>query len=109
MTATAAGPPDAVAERLLKSSASHSYDPEVDIDWEAPIDPTLWGMQPERMSLYGTQLWEGLTEEQRIELSKHEVASHRERRALVRAAADADDAARPVRRRPAPARTCTTP
>ena len=32
-------------------------------------------MQPERMSLYGTALWERLTEEQRIELSRHEVAS----------------------------------
>jgi len=65
----------AVAERLLKSSARHSYDPEVDIDWDAPVDPTLWGMQPERMSLYGTPLWDRLSEEQRLELSKHEVAS----------------------------------
>jgi len=32
-------------------------------------------MQPERMSLYGTDLWDRLSEEQRIELSKHEVAS----------------------------------
>ncbi|ROR91972.1 AurF N-oxygenase family protein [Nocardioides aurantiacus] len=64
-----------VPERLLKSSARHSYDPEVDIDWDAPIDPTLWGMQPERTSLYGTELWEGLTQEQRITLSNHEVAS----------------------------------
>ena len=64
-----------VAERLLKSSARHSYDPEVDIDWSAPIDPTLWGMQPERTSLYGTPLWDSLSEEQQIELSQHEVAS----------------------------------
>src|SRR5689334_3212643 len=74
MTATV---PDttAVAERLLKSSARQSYDPEVDIDWNAPIDPTLWGMQPERTSLYGTELWDTLTQEQRIILSQHEVAS----------------------------------
>ena len=71
MTATQ----DAISERLLRSSARHSYDPEVDIDWDAPVDPTLWGMQPERMSLYGTYLWDGLTEEQRITLSWHEVAS----------------------------------
>ncbi|KQT89587.1 hypothetical protein ASG49_17835 [Marmoricola sp. Leaf446] len=64
-----------VPERLLKSSARHSYDPEVDIDWDAAVDPTLWGMQPERMSLYGTELWEGLTPEQRVTLSNHEVAS----------------------------------
>jgi hypothetical protein len=61
--------------RLLKSAARHSYDPDVDLDWDAPEVPGLWAMQPERMSLYGTSLWDQLTEEQRIELSKHEVAS----------------------------------
>jgi hypothetical protein len=64
-----------VPERLLRSSARQSYDPDVDIDWEAPVDPSLWGMQPERMSLYGTELWDGLSHEQRLELSRHEVAS----------------------------------
>ena len=64
-----------VADRLLKSSARHSYDPDVDIDWDAPIDPSLWGMQPERMSLYGSHLWDRLSEEERITLSHHEVAS----------------------------------
>jgi hypothetical protein len=67
--------PDALAERLLRSSARQSYDPEVDIDWSAGEVPGLWAMQPERMSLFGTPLWERLSEEQRIELSKHEVAS----------------------------------
>jgi hypothetical protein len=64
-----------VVNRLLKSSARLSYDPDVDLDWDAPEVPGLWAMQPERMSLYGTVLWDRLTEEQRIELSKHEVAS----------------------------------
>lgn len=66
---------DPLADRLLKSSARHSYDPEVDIDWDAPPVPGLFWMQPERMSLYGTPLWDGLSLEQQIELSKHEVAS----------------------------------
>ncbi len=66
---------DPLAERLLKSSARHSYDPEIDIDWNAPIPEGMWGMQPERMSLYGTELWDALSEEQRRELSRHEVAS----------------------------------
>ena len=65
----------ALAERLLSSSARHSYDPEVDIDWSAPVPTDKWGMQPERMSLYGTTLWEGLSEEQQIVLSAHEAAS----------------------------------
>ncbi|MFL6108369.1 MAG: AurF N-oxygenase family protein [Marmoricola sp.] len=64
-----------LVERLLKSSAKQSYDPDVDIDWDAPEVPGKWWMQPERMSLYGTTLWDRLDEEQRILLSKHEVAS----------------------------------
>jgi P-aminobenzoate N-oxygenase AurF len=66
---------DPVSDRLLQSTARHSYDPVVDIDWDAPLVDGLWFMQPERMSLYGTPMWDALTEEQRIELSKHEVAS----------------------------------
>lgn len=64
-----------VTDRLLKSSARQSYDPEVDLDWDAPLVDGLWFMQPERVSLYGTPLWEAMSEEQRIELSRHEVAS----------------------------------
>ena len=64
-----------VADRLLRSTARQSYDPDVDLDWSAPPVPGLWWMQPERMSLYGTPLWRRLSEEQRITLSAHEVAS----------------------------------
>ena len=66
---------ETVSPRLLRSSARMSYDPEVDLDWDAPLVDGLWFMQPERISLYGTPMWERLTPEQRIELSKHEVAS----------------------------------
>jgi hypothetical protein len=66
---------DRVSGRLLRSSAKQSYDPEVDLDWDAPLVDGMWFMQPERMSLYGTATWDRLADEQRIELSKHEVAS----------------------------------
>lgn len=75
MTATLPEPRAELVEKLLKGSARQSYDPDVDIDWTAPEVPGLWWMQPERISLYGTALWDRLDEEQRIELSKHEVAS----------------------------------
>ncbi len=65
----------ALAERLLRSSARQSYDPDVDIDWSAPPVPGLWWMQPERMSLYGTPMWKSLSVEQQQTLSLHEVAS----------------------------------
>ena len=56
---------EATAERLLRSSLDHSYEPSIDIDWEAPLVEDGWGMPAHRVSLYGTQLWEGLTEEAR--------------------------------------------
>lgn len=64
-----------IADRLLRGSARLSYDPEVDLDWDADPVPGKWWMQPERMSLYGTALWDRLSEEQRMELSRHEIAS----------------------------------
>ncbi|NIJ13936.1 hypothetical protein FHU38_004280 [Saccharomonospora amisosensis] len=63
------------AERLLKSSANKFYDPEVDIDWEAPLVEGKHYIPEHRCTLYGTPLWERLTPQQRIELGKHEVAS----------------------------------
>ncbi|MFC3890042.1 diiron oxygenase [Lentzea rhizosphaerae] len=63
------------AERLLKSSAEKFYDPEVDIDWSAPLVDGLFYIPEQRISLYGTPLYDSLTHEQRIELSKHELAS----------------------------------
>jgi P-aminobenzoate N-oxygenase AurF len=67
--------PERTAARLLKASVQHSYDPAVDIDWDAPLVDGLYYAPPERLSLYGTDLWDAMSEEQRIELSKHEVAS----------------------------------
>ncbi|GAA2721748.1 MULTISPECIES: diiron oxygenase [Streptomyces] len=64
-----------VAERLLESSARHSFDPDTELDWDAPLEPGLWFCPPELVSLYGTPLWRRMPEEQRIELSRHEIAS----------------------------------
>ncbi|HEY2042126.1 MAG TPA: diiron oxygenase [Jatrophihabitans sp.] len=63
------------ATRLLLSSIDNSYDPIVDVDWaEDPIAGMPY-LPLHRVSLYGTELWERLTPEQRIELSKHEIGS----------------------------------
>jgi hypothetical protein len=66
---------DKTARRLLASSAKNSYNPDLDIDWDTPALDGMYHVQPERMTLYGTALWDELTEAQRIELSKHEVIS----------------------------------
>src|SRR4051794_22449495 len=63
------------AERLLGSSSRNSYDPDLDIDWAAPIEGDGAFLPFERVSLYGTPLWDELTHEQRVTLSKHELAS----------------------------------
>ncbi|SDC75134.1 AurF N-oxygenase family protein [Actinokineospora iranica] len=66
---------DQVAARLLDASVRNTYDPFLDIDWTAPLAEGKAYMPFERVSLYGTDLWRGLSEEQRVELSKHEIAS----------------------------------
>lgn len=66
---------ETTASRLLTSSARNAFDPDLDVDWDAPLAGGKPFMPLERVSLYGTALWEQLTDEQRIELSKHEIAS----------------------------------
>jgi hypothetical protein len=63
------------AQRLIKTSRRHSFDPDTDVDWEAPPAGGLYYGPPEAGSLYETPLWDGLTLDQQIELTKHEVAS----------------------------------
>jgi len=63
------------AERLLRSTALRSYDPELEIDWSAPPVDGLGYLREERCSLYGTALWRSLSPQQRLELGKHEAAS----------------------------------
>jgi hypothetical protein len=66
---------ESTAQRLLRTSAKHSYDPAVEIDWDAPLAPDRYFIAPHRSSLYGTPLWDRMSEAQRAELTKHEVAS----------------------------------
>lgn len=81
MTTMAAGRPverlsrAAVAQRLLKTADRHSLDPDAEVDWDTPFDPQKWFAPKHRSSLYGTYLWDRLTEAQRKELLKHELAS----------------------------------
>ncbi|NLU85152.1 diiron oxygenase [Rhodococcus sp. HNM0569] len=72
---TRAGDRQDTAARLLASSARMSYDPLIEVDWEADIPEGLYGMTPEWCSLYGTELWERMTDEQRSTLTRHEAAS----------------------------------
>ena len=64
-----------VARRLLDSAATRSHDPETEIDWEAPLEDDLHGLNPEWSTLYGTALWDEMSHEQRVRLTRHEVCS----------------------------------
>src|SRR4051812_30003851 len=64
-----------LSSRLLGSAAKKSYDPVVDIDWAAPIPDDLYGLSPEWSTLYGTSLWDRLSEDQRVTLTIHEYCS----------------------------------
>ncbi|MCA4755727.1 diiron oxygenase [Mycolicibacterium fortuitum] len=66
---------DTFSERLLKGSVRKSYAPVVDIDWQAPIDPDKFFLPPRVVSLYGTPLWDSMSREEQIELSRQELAN----------------------------------
>ncbi|MWA03981.1 diiron oxygenase [Actinomadura sp. LD22] len=66
---------EVVAERLLRTSRKHSFDPDTEVDWDAPQDPDVWYAPPQLVSIYETPLWDGLTHRQRVELTKREMCS----------------------------------
>jgi hypothetical protein len=74
-TRTVDGGIDGTAQRLLDSAAALSYDPMQEVDWDAPVPADKYGLNPEWSSLYGTSLWDEMTEEQKVTLTKHEVCS----------------------------------
>jgi hypothetical protein len=75
MTATTLPERQRTADRLLRSAARLSFDPTVEVDWGAPQPGDVFYAPPTYSSLYGTPLWDGLTPEQQVQLTKHEVAS----------------------------------
>nr|WTB33669.1 diiron oxygenase [Streptomyces sp. NBC_00830] len=64
-----------IAERLLESSAKHSFDPDTELDWDLTVEDGKWFWPPELVSLYDTPLWRKMSEEQRMDLARHEAAS----------------------------------
>ncbi|MEV7773336.1 diiron oxygenase [Kitasatospora sp. NPDC086791] len=66
---------DDVSKRLLESAATLSFDPSTEIDWDAPLPEEHYGLNPEWSTLYGTRLWDEMTERQRVTLTRHEVCS----------------------------------
>ena len=63
------------SERLLRGSVKKSYEPIVDIDWDAELDPDKFFLPPKVVSLYGTPMWDAMTRAQQIELSRQELVN----------------------------------
>ncbi|HVS67586.1 MAG TPA: diiron oxygenase [Mycobacteriales bacterium] len=61
--------------RLLRSAAKLSFDPTTEVDWGVEQPADVLYCPASTSSLYGTELWEQMTVEQRVTLTKHEVAS----------------------------------
>jgi len=68
-------PEEDVSRRLLDSATVLSYDPSEEVDWESPLPDDLYGLNPEWSTLYGTPLWEEMTQQQKVTLTRHEVCS----------------------------------
>ncbi|GAA1049209.1 AurF N-oxygenase family protein [Arthrobacter russicus] len=64
-----------IARKLLESSATLSYDPAQEVDWETPLDTDFHGTSPEWSTLYRTSYWDEMTPEQQRALTRQEAAS----------------------------------
>lgn len=67
--------PEQSAGRRLKASAEKYYDPEVEIDWDAPPMPAMPWLSENRPSLVGSELWGKLTTEQRHEFGRQQLGT----------------------------------
>jgi hypothetical protein len=63
------------SERLLRGSVKKYYEPVVDIDWDAELDPDKFFLPAKVVSLYGTPMWDAMTRAQQIELSRQELVN----------------------------------
>ncbi|MED5803961.1 diiron oxygenase [Gordonia sp. Z-3] len=65
----------AIAQRLINGSVKRSYEPVVELDWDREPESDRYFLPPRVLTLAGTDLWAGLSEERRIEVSRQELAN----------------------------------
>ncbi|MCB9591978.1 MAG: diiron oxygenase [Sandaracinaceae bacterium] len=66
---------DELAVRLTNLSREQFWNVYEEFEWPEALDPERYQMQAELCSLYGTELWEDMTEEQRKRLSLYEIGN----------------------------------
>jgi hypothetical protein len=63
-----------VADKLSRGSKKLVYDVYTKFAWPETLDASAWAMSPEYVSLYGTSIWDGLSDAQRRTLAFYECA-----------------------------------
>jgi hypothetical protein len=61
--------------QLVAASERTTLDPFREIDWSEPIDDAAFYLPPELLALYGTTIWEAMTDTDRMAYSRHETAA----------------------------------
>lgn len=74
-TAPAQSPAERLAGQLTKASREQAWDVYTYFDWPESLEQDAWLMSPELCSLYGTPMWDELTEEQQKKLSLYEIGN----------------------------------
>lgn len=64
-----------LAVRLSRASIKKIWDVYSAIEWPESLDHSLWCMPPELCSLYGTDTWDALSDDQRHQLSLYELCN----------------------------------
>jgi len=60
---------------LSEAAQRKSFDPYRDIDWNQPFDLERFYLPQDMITLYGTDIWNGMSREERVKLSLHEACS----------------------------------
>jgi len=63
------------SEQLVAASERTTLDPFQEIDWAVPLDDSAFHLPPELLALFGTPVWDAMTETERIAYSRHEAAA----------------------------------
>jgi P-aminobenzoate N-oxygenase AurF len=63
------------SHQLVAASERTTLDPFRDIDWSIPIDDSAMHLPPETLPLYGTEIWDSMSDAGRIAYSRHECAA----------------------------------
>src|SRR5260370_4811879 len=63
------------SHQLVTASERTTLDPFREIDWSIPIDDSAFHLPPEVLPLYGTTVWDSMSEARRIPYSPHDASA----------------------------------